>query len=36
MKTLDLFEDTQLTVNELISIRGGDGEGEGDTIIIPD
>jgi hypothetical protein len=36
MKTLEFFEAIELTNFELLIIKGGDGEGEGDTIIIPD
>ena len=36
MKTLENFEAIELTDYELLVIKGGDGEGEGDTIIIPD
>jgi hypothetical protein len=36
MKTIDTFEPIELTDYELLAIKGGDGEGEGDTIIIPD
>ena len=38
MKTLESFETIELTDYELLAVKGGDGEGEGqgDTIIIPD
>ena len=36
MKTLENFEAIELTDYELLVIKGGDGEGEGDTILIPD
>jgi len=36
MKSLEYFEDIELTNFELLAIKGGDGEGEGDLIIIPD
>ena len=36
MKTLEDFNATELSQFELFVIRGGDGEGEGDPILIPD
>ena len=38
MRTLETFEAIELTDCELITVKGGDGEGDGqgDTIIIPD
>ena len=38
MKTIENFDAIELTDYELLVVKGGDGEGEGqgDTILIPD